>query len=141
MPRKLLRMIDAESFHKVKIHYKNLERQEEDNDPIILNLEEYEAIRLYYYQKLDQSECANKLNVSQPTFSRILRAGLEKIAQALVEDKDFKIIGGNVFYEDWFGFGCWICDYEWQTSNNFTQCPKCGSKSIYKLKKIVTHFK
>ncbi|MHA1522711.1 MAG: DUF134 domain-containing protein [Promethearchaeota archaeon] len=140
MPKKLLRVIDPESFQKSKITYRNSQRKSVDTEPILLNLEEYEALRLYYYTKLPQSECAVKISVSQPTFSRILRSGLEKLVQALVEDKDFEIIGGHVSYEDWFGWACWDCDNEWQTENILKFCPKCQSTAVYKLKKMVTHF-
>ncbi len=140
MPKKLLRIIDPASFLKSKISYRNNQRKIADPSPIIINLEEYEALRLYYYTKLPQSECAAKISVSQPTFSRILRAGLEKLTQALVEDKDFEIIGGHVSYEDWFGWACWECDNEWQTESIPKFCPKCQSSKVYKLKKMVTHF-
>ena len=142
MPKKLLRMIDPESFRKSKISYRNNQRDSTDPTPILLNLEEYEALRLYHYKKLSQSECAIKFSVSQPTFSRILRSGLEKLAQALVEDKDFEIIGGHVSYEDWFGWACWECDNEWRTEPGPLPklCPKCQATAVYKLKKMVTHF-
>lgn len=141
MPRKLLKTIDPESFRKSKIQYRNLNRKDKDPAPILINLEEYEAIRLYHYKKLPQLKCAKRINASQPTFSRILRSGIEKIAQALVEDKDFEIIGGHVSYEDWFGWGCWACDFEWESMEEEKMCPKCNSDQVYKLKKIVTHFK
>ncbi len=142
MPKKLLRIIDPESSQKSKISYRNSQRKFVNTEPILLNLEEYEAVRLYHYKKLPQSECAEMICVSQPTFSRILRSGLEKLAQALVEDKDFEIIGGHVSYEDWFAWACWECDNEWQTEPGPLPklCPKYQATSVYKLKKMVTHF-
>ncbi|RLI64999.1 MAG: hypothetical protein DRO88_05775 [Promethearchaeia archaeon] len=141
MPRRLIRVIDPESFHKKRTYYKNITRNSDELELVVITLEEYEAIRLYNYCKLSQAECAANLKVSQPTFSRILRNAMEKLAKALVENKDFEIIGGDVCYEDWYGWGCWDCDYEWKAAGRFDVCPKCNSKVIYRLKKIVTHYK
>lgn len=53
--------------------------------------EELEAVRLKYVKELDQTECAQKMGVSQSTFQRILSSANKKIAQALVEGKAIKI--------------------------------------------------
>ncbi len=59
-----------------------------------LNIEELEAIRLYDYEGTDQTEAAKKMNVSQPTFHRILSSARKKIAEALVNGKAIQIQGG-----------------------------------------------
>ena len=59
-----------------------------------LNIEELEAIRLKDYEDRDQTQAAKKMNVSQPTFHRILEESRKKIAEALVEGKAIKIHGG-----------------------------------------------
>jgi predicted DNA-binding protein (UPF0251 family) len=64
-------------------------------DEVELNLEEYEALRLKDYEKMDQKEAAIKMDVSQPTFHRIYNQAKEKIAKALVEGQAIKINGGN----------------------------------------------
>ena len=43
---------------------------------------------------MDQTDAAKKMNVSQPTFHRILGAARKKIAEALVKGKAIKIHGG-----------------------------------------------
>lgn len=48
----------------------------------ILKLEELEAIRLKDLEGLEQGECAEKMEVSRPTFQRILLSAREKIADS-----------------------------------------------------------
>lgn len=47
--------------------------------------EEVEVLKLYHIDQLDQTSAAQKLGVSQPTFSRILNSAYQKVSQALVE--------------------------------------------------------
>ncbi len=53
-------------------------------ETVILELEELEAIRLKDFQEKPQAECAEKMNVSQPTFHRLLLSARKKISDALV---------------------------------------------------------
>ena len=64
-------------------------------DEIILTREEFEAIRLNDFENIEQSKAAKKMNISQPTFSRLLECGRKKIASALVNGNAIKIQGGN----------------------------------------------
>ena len=57
-----------------------------------LKEEELEAMRLKNIKKLDQRECAEKMNTSPATLQRILSSAYEKIALALVEGGAIKII-------------------------------------------------
>jgi len=61
----------------------------------ILTVEEFEAIRLKDLKRLDQDKCAKKMEISQPTFHRIVLSAREKIADAIVNGKAIKIEGGN----------------------------------------------
>lgn len=58
---------------------------------IELTLEEFESIRLIDLEKEPQSEAALKMQISQPTFSRILTIARNKIAEALIKGKAIKI--------------------------------------------------
>jgi predicted DNA-binding protein (UPF0251 family)/predicted Fe-Mo cluster-binding NifX family protein len=60
-----------------------------------LSLEETEAIRLKDLDHLKQAECAKKMNISRPTFQRILAAARKKIADSIVSGKALRIEGGN----------------------------------------------
>ena len=52
---------------------------------------EAEAIRLFDVQNLEQKQCAEKMEVSQPTFSRILDSSRKKVADALINGKAIRI--------------------------------------------------
>jgi uncharacterized protein len=56
-----------------------------------LAIEEFEAIRLVDFKEIDQAKAALKMDISQPTLSRILKSGRKKIADAIVNGKAIKI--------------------------------------------------
>lgn len=61
-------------------------------ETIEISREEFESIRLKDYEQLDQITCAQHMNISQPTFYRLLRKARHKIAQAIIQGKVIKII-------------------------------------------------
>jgi predicted DNA-binding protein (UPF0251 family) len=64
-------------------------------DRVSLAVEEFESVRLKDLEGLDQEKAAATMNVSQPTFHRILESAHKKIADALVRGKAIKIEGGE----------------------------------------------
>lgn len=103
----------------------------------ILKFEELEAIRLKDLEGLEQSECAERMEVSRPTFQRILLSAREIIADSLVNGKIIRIEGGN-FTRNICPVRCPDCGKEWTESyenmesikNGEYACPACGSKKI-----------
>lgn len=103
----------------------------------ILKLEELEAIRLKDLEGLEQGECAVKMEVSRPTFQRILISAREKIADSLVNGKTIHIEGGN-FTRNICPVKCMNCGKEWMESyenmetikNGEYTCPSCGSALV-----------
>jgi len=61
----------------------------------VLTVDEYEAIRLKDLQGLGQEQAAKKMNVSQPTFHRLLLSARKKISDAIVNGKAIRIQGGT----------------------------------------------
>ena len=61
----------------------------------ILSVDEFEAVRLKDLEGFDQSECAEMMDISQPTFHRLVVSARRKIADALTHGKTIKIEGGN----------------------------------------------
>jgi len=59
-----------------------------------LTMDELEAIRLKDLEDLDQIEAAKKMNISQPTFNRLLDSARKKVAKALVKGQAIRISGG-----------------------------------------------
>jgi len=63
-------------------------------DEVVLTVDEVEAIRLKDLEKLEQQECAARMNVAQSTLQRILVSAREKIARSIIEGKAMRIHGG-----------------------------------------------
>ena len=59
-------------------------------------LDEFEAMRLADLDGLYQEQAAGQMNVSRPTFSRIIDSAHRKMADALVHGKALRIEGGPV---------------------------------------------
>lgn len=64
-------------------------------EEIIVLPDELEALKLYDVDELDQMHAAKKMNVSQPTFARILDSAQKKIARAIIGGKAIRIEGGE----------------------------------------------
>ena len=102
-----------------------------------LKLEELEAIRLKDLEGLEQAECATQMEVSRPTFQRILLSAREKIADSLVNGKSIQIEGGH-FTRNICPVRCLDCGREWRESleniekdpADEQECPKCHSKRL-----------
>ncbi len=58
---------------------------------ISLETDEFEAIRLHAHENLNQVDAAKQMNISQPTFARILNRANKKIAEALIKGYAIKI--------------------------------------------------
>lgn len=103
----------------------------------ILKLEELEAIRLKDLEGLEQGECAERMEVSRPTFQRILLSAREKVADSLINGKMIHIEGGN-FTRNICPIKCKDCGKEWKESfenleaikNGNYLCPDCGSVNL-----------
>ena len=79
-------------------------------EEVILAADEFEAIRLKDFMGLDQKECAEKMDISQPTFHRLIVSARKKVADAIVNGKaikinneNFKITGRNKkhYHKNW----------------------------------------
>lgn len=57
----------------------------------VLTMPEFEAIRLVDLEEISQGEAGESMRISQSTFSRVLKSGRKKIADAIVNGKAIKI--------------------------------------------------
>jgi len=127
-----------------------------DLEESVLTVDEFEAVRLKDFEGLDQEEAAKKMNISQPTFHRLVLAARKRIADAIVNGKAIKIQGGNfqmaLPMEKGMGFGggrgrmsgfaagigglckCPKCGYEQAHARGIpcvrTKCPKCRTLMV-----------
>lgn len=115
---------------------------------VILTVAEFEAMRLKHHEGKTQIECAELMNISQPTFSRVLDLAHKKIAEALIHGKAIRIAGGSIGIKKFFlGYGCLNCMNEWEDkqaseiNKESIACPACKSKDLYLLKKEIVQKK
>jgi len=80
--------------------------------PMVLSVDEYEAVRLIDREGFSQEECGAYMRVARATVQLIYTSARKKIADALVEGLPLKIEGGN--YR--------LCDGE----EAFCACGGCG---------------
>ena len=106
--------------------------------PVIINFEEYEAIRLSDYDLHGQVEAAKIMGVSRPTFARICESARRKIAQAFIDGKTIVFEGGKVYFDsDWYACndcGCWFNHTE--KEQEVMNCALCGSSNIEPYKEV-----
>jgi len=110
----------------------------ETNEPVELLYEEYEALKLADYKHMNHQDASELMGVSRPTFARIYKSARIKIAQALAEAREIRMVYGNAWMDkNWF-----ICN---DCHSRFTipesiknkNCPVCasGNKELLKDQK------
>lgn len=103
----------------------------QNEDPVELLYEEYEAIKLADYQLMNHQEASLHMGVSRATFARIYENARRKIARALVETKEIITITGNSYSENnWFL--CKQCNarYTIPLTASSKCCPLCQSEEV-----------
>jgi predicted DNA-binding protein (UPF0251 family)/DNA-directed RNA polymerase subunit RPC12/RpoP len=100
--------------------------------PIVVNFEEYEAIKLSDYDLHGQVAAASIMGVSRPTFARIYESARRKIAQAFIEGRSIVFEGGKFYLDSsWYACnncGCWFNHSD--TNENTINCTLCGSSEV-----------
>jgi predicted DNA-binding protein (UPF0251 family) len=108
----------------------------EENHPVILNYEEYEAIRLSDFELFNQAEASQLMGISRPTYTRIYESARRKVAQAFVQGKPIVFEGGKVYFDsDWYACnscGCWFNHLEKEIG--VAHCALCDSMDIEQYK-------
>ncbi len=79
--------------------------------PIVLNVDEYESLRLIDREGFSQEQCGEYMHIARTTVQQIYASARKKIADALVEGKPLRISGGD--YR--------LCDGE----EGFCECGGC----------------
>lgn len=74
-------------------------------DLMVLTIDELEAMRLADLEGLGHEEAARRMNVSRPTFGRIVEQARKKVAAALVQGRGIGIDGGVVQFRPPYGQG------------------------------------
>lgn len=103
---------------------------------VVLNIDEFEAIRVKDLEGMPQKDAAQRLKVSQPTLHRILKSAHTKIAEALVNGKALRIEGGPYQLPSKRQFWCFTCQHRWDEpfgTGRPKHCPRCESHYLRRL--------
>jgi predicted DNA-binding protein (UPF0251 family) len=103
-----------------------------DLEEVRISIEETEALRLKDIEGLEQEQGAAKMNISRPTFQRILASARQKSTDALLNGKAIIIDGGN-FEMTWRRFRCYR-GHEWELEAPVSVppelCPECSLPGV-----------
>ncbi len=103
-------------------------------DEVVLEVDEFEALRLADYEGLYQEQAAERMGISRQTFGRIVEAARKKVTQALVKGLALRIEGGEVARAETRAFACADCGQIWEVPLDTVVpkgCPSCqGTNSL-----------
>ncbi|MCD4829074.1 MAG: DUF134 domain-containing protein [Candidatus Cloacimonetes bacterium] len=96
-----------------------------------LSLEEYEAVRLADYLGMGHQEAATEMEISRPTFTRLIEKARHKVATFLIEGRELLIDGGHIHFRDNL-LKCRDCGHSFRITieREITECPACGSTNL-----------
>jgi len=130
-PRKVEFIPEVQFFKPAGIPMRKLEE-------INLSMEEIEAIRLKDQEGLTQQQCSEKMEISRPTFQRVLTSARSKIADALIDGKAIRFKGGDYKLAE-KDYHCSKCDQEFSRPKAWgrkrrkrgrdIECPECGNQN------------
>lgn len=113
-----------------------------DLGEVQLSMEEAEALRLKDIEGMEQEPASKKMNISRPTFQRILSSAHRKVADALLNGKAVRITGGN-FEMASSRFRC-RRGHEWDTTSEISAdgspvlCPTCNTPGVMSPAPVVS---
>ncbi len=98
---------------------------------ISLTIDEYEAIRLADYLQMEQKEAAEEMEISRPTFARLIESARKKISDFLINGKFISINGGNIHFHRNV-IKCHDCGHMLNTGfeDKIKNCPTCNSENL-----------
>jgi predicted DNA-binding protein (UPF0251 family) len=102
-------------------------------ETVVLGLDELEAIRLADLEGLYHEEAAARMNISRPTFGRLVAQARKKVADALFHGKALVFEGGAISLGSAVWFECGRCGRRWNNSGETVRpraCGECGSDRV-----------
>jgi len=97
----------------------------------ILTIDEFEAIRLADGLQLSHEEAALQMQISRPTFTRLIEKARQKTANFLINGKILLISGGNIHFKH-NRIHCEHCknDFVTDIEEEMETCPHCHSENL-----------
>jgi predicted DNA-binding protein (UPF0251 family)/DNA-directed RNA polymerase subunit RPC12/RpoP len=101
-------------------------------EEILITIDEFEALRLADFEGLSQRDASIAMEISQPTFNRVLSSARHKVASGLVQGFVLRIEGGRYRLADGTGIlECIDCGASVDmSSEDKNSCQKCGSTRL-----------
>jgi len=128
-PRRVEYIPEVKFFKPAGVPMRNL-------GEINLSMEEVEAIRLKDQEGLTQKKCSERMEVSRPTFQRVLTSARRKIADALIDGMAIRFEGGDYRLAE-KKYHCPECDQEFTRPQAWgrkrrqrgrdVECPECDN--------------
>ncbi len=99
-----------------------------------ITIDEFEAIRLADYCGMEHQEAAENMQISRPTFTRLIKKARQKTAQAIIDGMELVIVGGNYKLMNALHH-CRDCGETDQQPlfKNINRCKECGSDNVNNL--------
>ncbi len=105
--------------------------KEKSDHTVVLNFEEYEAIRLSDYEMLGQHCASREMGVSRSTYARIYDSARRKIAEAFILGEPLVFEGGKVYLDsEWYRCHACRCIFNFHHQGKAERCSLCGSKEV-----------
>ncbi len=100
----------------------------------VLNLDEFEAIRLADYLGMSHEEAAGEMNISRSTVTRMIDKARHKISSFLIKGELLTIDGGNIHFKSNI-IKCLDCGHMFKMSieKPAHECPSCSSVKLENL--------
>lgn len=108
-----------------------------ENGQVLLNVEEYEVIRLIDLEKKTHVQCAGQMGISRTTVTEMYEIARFKIADCIVNGKMLYITGGN--YQLCDGSARQCCGKECSKITINTSQTAAGLKGVIQMKLAVTY--
>lgn len=99
-----------------------------------ISLDEYEALRLADFKGLSHDEASEEMEISRPTFTRLIEQARKKLVNFLVNGEFLLIEGGNIHFRNNI-IKCLNCGHMFNINigTAISVCPECDSDNILNL--------
>ncbi len=114
----------------------------DDLPRVEMSIDEFEAIRLADFQNQSHEDASKTMDISRPTFSRLIEAARHKMADFIINGKYLEIKGGAIHFRNNL-FRCKSCEQTFSVAiqNIINKCPHCESSHIINMAGSLGHGK
>ena len=121
-PRKVVAPPGFKGYRPYGVHHLK-------HEGVDLLYEEYEALKLADYDRMNHLQASKLMGISRPTFARIYESARRKIATALAESRPIVTSYGNAVMDESWKI-CYRCNARFTIPVGMKKrnCPVCGAE-------------